>query len=366
MVHSKEGRMLTFGVMAVKLNLWKEVKVYLWVMVPYVLFMNILIQGGCILQSWAFFGRNFVGTAIYLFLVYMVFVNIAAHIRNRYHKVRDLFQRVIILLPVYYIISVAAIYGIYFLYPRTNGILCEAIPGMEGYAIVFGCVIGTLFTFINEGRANWESWKQSLSDSEKLRNAYQRSKLLGLKGQINPHFLFNCFNTLSGLIQEDEEEAEQFLNEMTKVHRYMLRSDDEYLVTLADEMKFANSYLSLTKSRFGAAVNATIDIKPTVLEKQLPPLTLQAVLENIIYTNALNKRQPLSINIASKGDYLSIDHTLHEKIVVQHLDEDDGLDNLVNKYRLLNKEDIRIIESPARREIVIPLFEVKNLVHENS
>ena len=335
-------------------------------MVPYVLFMNILIQGGCILQGWAFMARNFLGTAIYLFLAYLLFVNVAARIRNRYQKVSDLFHRVIILLPVNYIINVVAIYGIYFLYPRTNGMLCEAIPGMEGYAIVFGCVIGTMFTFINEGMANWERWKQSLSEGEKLRNAYQRSKLLGLKGQINPHFLFNCFNTLSGLIPVDKEEAEKFLNEMTKVHRYMLRSDDEYLVTLADEMKFANSYLSLTKSRFGAAVNATIAIQASDLEKQLPPLTLHAILENIIYTNALHKQQPLTIHITSKGDYLSIDHTLHEKKVVQPLHEDDGLDNLVNIYRLLNAAEIRIIESPVRREIVIPLFDSTNLVHETS
>lgn len=352
--------------MTVQRNLWKEVKVYLWVMVPYALFMNILIQGGCILQGWAFLGINFLGTAIYLFLVYMLFVDVAARIRNRYQKVSDLFQRVIILLPVNYVINVVAIYGIYFLYPRTNGILCESIPGMEGYAIVFACVIGTMFTFIIEGMANWDGWKQSLSEGEKLRNAYQRSKLLGLKGQINPHFLFNCFNTLSALITVDKEEAEEFLNEMTKVHRYMLRSDDEYLVTLADEIKFAKSYLSLTKSRFGAAVIATIDIQPDHLAKQVPPLTLQAILENTIYTNALNKQQPLTIHISSTGDYLSIDHTIHEKIVVLPLHEDDGLDNLVNKYRLLNKEEIRIIESPLRREIVVPLFDTKNLVHETS
>ena len=78
--------------MAINRNLWREVKVYLWVMVPYVLFMNILIEGGCILQSWGFMGRNFLGTAIYLFLFYMLFVNIAARIRNRYPKVSDLFQ----------------------------------------------------------------------------------------------------------------------------------------------------------------------------------------------------------------------------------------------------------------------------------
>ena len=111
---------------------------------------------------------------------------------------------------------------------------------------------------------------------------------------------------------------------------------------------------------------ATIDIQPDHLEKQVPPLTLQAILENTIYTNALNKQQPLTIHISSTGDYLSIDHTIHEKIVVLPLHEDDGLDNLVNKYRLLNKEEIRIIESPLRREIVIPLFDTKNPVHETS
>jgi LytS/YehU family sensor histidine kinase len=98
-----------------------------------------------------------------------------------------------------------------------------------------------VITFINEGMANWEKWKDSLSENEKLTNAYQRSKLLGLKGQINPHFLFNCFNTLSGLIQEDEEKAEQLLDEMIKVHRYLLRSDDEYLVSFTDEIKFATA-----------------------------------------------------------------------------------------------------------------------------
>ena len=72
------------------------------------------------------------------------------------------------------------------------------------------------------------------------------------------------------------------------------------------------------------------------------------------------------ILISTKGNTLSIDHTLHEKKVIQPLNEDDGLDNLVNIYRLLNKEEIHIIESPARREIIIPLFDAKNLVLENS
>ena len=129
--------------------------------------------------------------------------------------------------------------------------------------------MSTVITFINEGMANWENWKNSLSESEKLKNAYQRSKLLGLKGQINPHFLFNCFNTLSGLIQENEEEAEKFLDEMTKVHRYLLRGDDEYLVPLADEMKFAAAYLYLTKARFGNAIVTEVNVPKSILHLSL-------------------------------------------------------------------------------------------------
>lgn len=352
--------------MAEKRNLWNEVKVYLWVMVPYVLFMNILILGGCILQGWDYLVINFLATALILFIAYMLFVLVTARIRRRYQKKGNLFQHVLVLLPVNFALTTLSILSIFFIYPRTNGFLCEAIPGMEDYSIIFGCVIGTMFTFIIEGMANWERWKQSLSEGEKLRNAYQRSKLLGLKGQINPHFLFNCFNTLSGLIHVNKEEAEEFLNEMTKVHRYMIRSDDEYLVTLSDEIKFAQSYLRLTKSRFGDALNATIDILPADLDKQVPPLTLQAILENIIYTNALSKYEPLTIHITSNEKFLRIEHSLHEKKVVQHLNEDDGLDNLVNKYRLLNKEEISIIESHMSREIVVPIFEPKKLVYENS
>ena len=128
------------------------------------------------------------------------------------------------------------------------------------WAIVYGCMMSTVITFINEGVANWEAWKASISENERLNNVYQRSRLLGLKGQINPHFLFNCFNTLSGLIQEDESKAELFLDEMTKVHRYLLRSDDELLVPLEMEIKFAQSYLYLARERFGDAISTSIDM----------------------------------------------------------------------------------------------------------
>lgn len=323
---------------------------------PYIIFMNILMFGGCIFHSVPCFLKSFGISALYFFLVYGVFGSFAVLVKNKYPGAGDLFRRVRIMLPIFYVMNIGAVYGANWLYNTTGWIDCATRPNMIWWTILYGCVMSTVITFINEGMANWEKWKDSLSESEKLRNAYQRSKLLGLKGQINPHFLFNCFNTLSGLIQEDEEEAERFLNEMIKVHRYLLRSDDEYLVTLADEMKFASAYLNLTKSRFGEAIRIEVNVPKALLSMHIPPLSMQVILENIIYTNALSKKDPLHITIGvDSAGQLAISHSLHEKIIVQGFNLDEGLDNLVTKYRLLNAE-VLIEERDKMRKIILPLF----------
>ena len=328
----------------------------MYIMVPYILFMNLLIFGGCIFHATGCFLKSFGLTTSYFFLVYGVFGTFAVRVKNKYPGAGDLFKRVRIMLPIFYIMNIVAVHGAFWMYNTTGWFDCPTRPNMIWWTILYGCIMSTVITFINEGMANWEKWKSSLSESEKLRNAYQRSKLLGLKGQINPHFLFNCFNTLSGLIQENEEEAERFLNEMIKVHRYLLRGDDEYLVSLGDEMKFANAYLNLTKARFGEAIRINVDVPPEILQMHIPPLSMQVILENIIYTNALSKKDPLHIDImVDDNDHLVIRHSVHDKIIVQDLNLDEGLDNLVIKYKLLNATVV-IEERDKTRAIVLPLF----------
>jgi sensor histidine kinase YesM len=336
----------------------KEPIVFLWVMIPYIIFMNLLILGTCLFDSFLIFIKSFAASTVYFSLIYGVFGSVAVIIKNRNPGAGDLFRRVRIMLPVFYLMNIGAVHGVFFFYNSTLIVACSPIHEMVWWTILYACIMSTVITFINEGMANWEKWKSSLSEREKLTNAYQKSKLLGLKGQINPHFLFNCFNTLSGLIQENEEEAERFLDEMTKVHRYLLRGDDEYLVTLADEMKFASSYLFLIKARFGESIKTTIDLPPSLFTRWIPPLTMQVILENIIYTNALSKKDPLTIRIECDGEErLVINHSLHEKVIVQNLDLDEGLDNLITKYRLLNAEEIEVTETDTQRQIVLPLFD---------
>ncbi len=349
--------------MAIKRYSKREPQVFLWVVLPYILFLNMFVFGTCIFRSTSAFTRSFFYSGIYIILVYFVFGLAAMIIQKRFPSAGDMFRRIAIMLPMFYFMNAIAITGLFQLFNQWPLTPCPTKPGMLLWTILYACIMSTFITFINEGVANWEAWKASITETERLKNVYQRSRVLGLKGQINPHFLFNCFNTLSELIQEDESKAEIFLDEMTKVHRYLLRSDDELLVSLESEMKFASSYLYLARERFGEAIQVSVEIEKRSMDKMLPPLSLQVILENIISSNALNKAKPLRIKITSRdADTLSVVNTLHDKLLDQTMSPDDGLCNLVEKYKILNERVIVIQEDSEERALYLPLFDKKEVV----
>jgi len=330
--------------------------IFVWIMIPYVIAMNLILFGSCIMRSLSEFSAAFLTSTIYLFACYFVFGLGAIQIRKQVPAAGDLFKRISIMLPVFYVMNIGLVNGIIFLYNHVHLISCNVKHGIMWWGVLYGCIMSTGITFLNEGVANFEIWKSSLNETERLRNMYKRSKLLGLKGQINSHFLFNCFNTLSGLIDEDEEKAEKFLDEMTKVHRYLLRKDDDMFVSLQDEIKFSVSYLYLIKQRFGSGIEIKMNVAEKSADQLLPPLSMQVVLENIIYTNAVSKNDPLLIDISATDDVLQIRHSIHEKKIVENLGTDEGLDNLVNKYILLKAGVVEIKESEKERMIKLPLI----------
>jgi two-component system LytT family sensor kinase len=330
--------------------------VFLWVMVPYATGMNMILFGSCLLHSLSQFLLAGLYSLVYFFIAYFVFGLVAAKIRRIYPAAVDLFKRIRIMLPVFYIMNMFMVYGAILLYANVHLLNCTVKFEMAWWATLYACVMSTGITFLNEGVANLEIWKASLSETEKLRNMYERSRLLGLKGQINPHFLFNCFNTLSELIDDDEQKAEKFLDEMTKVHRYLLRKDEEMLVPLSEEIKFSVSYLYLIKQRFGNGIEINMPASLSQNHVSLPPLSMQVVLENIIYTNAISKANPLRIHINAGDDYLEVHHSVHEKMIVEDFGANDGLDNLVNKYILLKAGKVLIEESEHERIIKLPLI----------
>ncbi len=298
----------------------------------------------------------------YLFIAYLIFGLTGSFIQQKFPSNHDLFKRIGVMLPVFYGMNVLLVAGFYFYYNKLNLFKCPAQTANFWWAIAFGCFASTVITFLNEAAVNWLKWKKAVTETEQLKTAYQKSKLYGLKGQINPHFLFNCFNSLSSLIQEDEQKAERFLAEMSRVHRYMLRTDDEQLVSLEQELKFARSYLYLIKVRFGQSIYVSINVDPGIMEKQLPPLSLQVILENIIYTNAAVKTSPLTLFIYNEKTKLIIKNSVQNKVLSNETYLEEGLDNLIAKYRLLGGIELKVHENADERTISLPLFDTIDVV----
>jgi two-component system LytT family sensor kinase len=124
-------------------------------------------------------------------------------------------------------------------------------------------------------------------------------------------------------------------------------------------MKFIEAYLYLVKTRFGPALDFEIRIDAADEIKKIAPMSLLVVLENIIYRNAFSKSEPLGIDIRTLQDgSLMVTNTVQPKPVAgDGPDQEEGLDDLVGKYRLLGGQGIVIHETPASRSVRIPLIE---------
>jgi len=233
----------------------------------------------------------------------------------------------------------------------------------DSFAFAWSC-IGTgiyivFITFLLEGMARYRIWKNKMKENEQLSRANRQIRLQGLKSQVNPHFLFNSLNSLSSLVDEDEDKAEKFLDELSKVYRYMLRTEEEKLVTLQEELTFTGSYYYLLKARYGDGLDIKITVSHNDLGKYLPPLTLQTIIENAFMQNAMTHDKPLIIHIESGGNSLVIKNNLQPKIIGADRDVESGIDNLVARYSLLHHSQLIIHDDEMTRTIRLPLFHFK-------
>ena len=286
---------------------------------------------------------------------------IALSLRNRFPQDRHIPLRLTISISTFLLMSGLVLYGLHLLYERIPFFHYQLHETRFAWSY-FALGISNIFlTFLMEGIAIYQSWEASWAETEQLNQAYKKSHLDGLRSQVNPHFLFNSLNSLSSLIQEDEDRAEKFLDEMSKVYRYMLR-DDKQWVELGTELNFVRSYMHLLNARFGEALQVEVKIPESVQNQMIAPLSLQTVIENAFTQNIVSKSQPLHIEVyMSHPGILSIWNTVQRKTFNEAQDVEDSLDHLVSKYKML-KNPIVIEDSNASfRYIHIPLITEKNV-----
>jgi two-component system, LytTR family, sensor kinase len=285
---------------------------------------------------------------------------IAISLRNRFPDDSQTFKRLIICIGVFLLLSAVVIAFFLLVYETVHFFGYEFSEQDYTHCYLVTIVMNVFLTFLNEGISQFERYKVTLVETEQLKKEYLHSQLLGLKSQMNPHFLFNSLNTLSCLIQEDEEKAEDFLDHMSKVYRYLLRNNEDQLVSLRTEIDMVRSYYFLLKKRHSEALSLSIEISEKHLNKEIPPLTLQMIVENAVNQNSLTKNEPLNITIRMIDEEIEIEYNKQPKLYGVKEGEE-AIENILNKFRLLTQKEIEIFEENGKGIIRLPLMEKKEL-----
>jgi two-component system LytT family sensor kinase len=208
-------------------------------------------------------------------------------------------------------------------------------------------IVVKIILLMREGR-------QKGKENEQLRRAYLEAELELLKGQLNPHFLFNCLSSLSGIIREDPQLAQHYVTQLSKVFRYSLQKSGADLVTLADELAMIRSYGELLTMRFEKGFNMEIDIDEAFLKAKIPHLSLQLLLENAAKHNIATAKKPLKVNVSISDGFLTVSNNLQE-IVNPESSTGIGISNLNERYKILMGKSIEIIKSDTKFTVKLPL-----------
>jgi hypothetical protein len=231
-------------------------------------------------------------------------------------------------------------------------------PSALDYTGATGAVLFyTVITIcIYEGAYLWQQGKQTMAEKEQLIRYEWEAKYDLLKAQINPHFLFNSMNSLSSLIYENPSQAELFIDELCRIYRYLLRNNDQELVTLDTELQFIRSYCHLLTTRYGSGFQLQMKVDTGYDHYLIPPLTLQLLVENAVKHNMMLKDQPVIITISvNEQEKLVVANNIQKK-TIKVPSHGVGLANINAKFTMLNQQPMLVEKKDGRFIVSIPLI----------
>ncbi|MGJ1266349.1 sensor histidine kinase [Sphingobacterium spiritivorum] len=205
----------------------------------------------------------------------------------------------------------------------------------------------------------YKAYKNAQIQKQKQIAGNATAQFESLKNQIDPHFLFNSLNVLTGLIEESPEKAVDFTTSLSRIYRYVLEQKDKELVPAQQELKFAQIFLNLLRLRFEEALVVEIDDSYIEEEENIIPLSLQLLIENAIKHNVVSTVRKLHIRIVKKDKHLYVSNNLQPK---ETLGESTGigLRNIINRYHLLTTEEVIINDQNGNFEVGLPLLAIKS------
>ncbi len=213
---------------------------------------------------------------------------------------------------------------------------------------------------INQSIFLIQRWQEESLRAEQLEREKTQAILNSLKHQISPHFLFNNFNTLYGLIAEDQDLAGEYLLKLSGLYRKVLQNHEE-VISIEEEIQAFKDYLFLLKIRF--ADDVQIDYALHFEEEEsffIPPLSLQTLLENAVKHNYFDENTPLQLQLQRNADRIELCNNLHPLVEEVENTFGIGLENITARYALLSDEEVRVRRTAQSFSVSLPLLTIKS------
>ncbi|WP_276391882.1 sensor histidine kinase [Eudoraea chungangensis] len=223
-------------------------------------------------------------------------------------------------------------------------------------------LISTMTMAIYEALYYYIRLKESIREEEQAKRAIVQSQLDALRNQAQPHFFFNTLNTLRDIIdQNTKEEAKEFVNRLSEVYRFILESGNSNVISLRDELKFAEAYIHIQKERFGNNLRIQWNIKEGDKNSLIIPMSLQLLLENAVKHNVISKAKPLEVHVEVSEGKLIVHNKITQKST-QLPTTKLGLSNIGRRYKLIADEEIVISKKGGTFKVSLPLLTAENQI----
>ena len=189
-----------------------------------------------------------------------------------------------------------------------------------------------------------------------LKQKIAETEMMALRAQMNPHFIFNCINSIDSLIQDnDKYQATVYLNKFAKLIRSILDSSKQNMVTLANDMETLKLFIEMEQFRNDNKFSADIKADPRLLQEDIkvPPLIIQPYVENAILHGLRNRKDnngQLSISLSRLNgqlQYIIEDNGVgrtHMQNGHTNNKVTSGMQMSSDRIRLFNKEEIASVQ----------------------
>ncbi len=249
----------------------------------------------------------------------------------------------------------------YLTYYRLNNTIPE-VNNLQHVSTILNSFIFILFwiLFYLSIKISRQFRKNKIEKLE-LESSLKESQLNTLIGQINPHFMFNSLNNIRGLMLEDIDKSREMITRLSDMLRYSLTKTSQDKITISQELEMVDNYIALSKIQLEDRLIFKKEIDNSLLEKEIPPMIIQMLIENAIKhgVSNLTKGGIVQLQIQAINNLLIITVINPGKLKNKINSTKVGIENIKKRLNLLFGAkgifNLSEIENQVIAKITIPL-----------